>query len=292
MPKKLMQSESIIINIMNQNFSEWNEKNIPIFLTLLGIQEACELDQANSINIWFTIGVIEKIINSKSIYMPNWLANYMKCSDFLPIYHELKEIAQCKVRPIYSYPEVIDLINLTGDFSFKIMMPLEMPSKNPEKWIKWCFIIKLLFHYNKNPYPMDFLASRGIFNNQLIIYPDKQIALNFLIDYYQKILPKLGKIEIPNFPDYDPPYLEIQKREYLWSHPKREGTINLRKMVWFNILSYMAGTDRINRESLLKGVNALISVYKERNEHNLLRAIGNCMGLIFSHFDENYKKRK
>lgn len=286
MPKKFMQSEAIILNIMNENFSDWNEKNIPMFLTLLGIHEACELEQSNSTNIWFTIGVIEKIINNKCIYLPNWMANSMTCSNFLPIYQELLEIAKNNTRPIYTYPDLIELINPTSDFYFKLSMPLEMPSKNPKKWIKWCFSIKLLFYYSKNPFPMDFLASRGIFSNQLIIYPNKELAINLLIDYYQKILPKCENPILPVLPKYEPPYLEMEKREYLWSHPKRVETINLRKMVWFYVLSHIAQENEISSTSLLKGVNGMIHFYRKEKNPFFMKIIGNCLGLIFSNFKD------
>jgi len=288
MPKKIMPCQSITIN--HFNFSDWNPKSISLFMTLLGIQEACELEQAHFPDLWFSIGVLEKIIYSKKLFLPNWMGNYVKSVDCLPILDELYKINENKSRPLNTYPERINIFTSPLEFDFTISMPLETPTRNPKKWIKWCYMIKLLIYYAENCYQMNFLASRGILSEELIIYPKKEIGISFLLSYYENYFPKSDKMNLIAFPDYYPPYLEIEKRELLWSNPKKINTINLRKNVWFHILSHIGCSENIDFESMLKGINVLVKLYRDEKDNKYLKIIGNCMGLIFSNF--NYKLHK
>lgn len=269
-----MSHHSINITINNFNIKEWNPKSISLFITLLGIPEACQLKQSNNPNIDSTISFLDNIVKSKSIILPTWMGKFIQVKDFYPILDELKEFGKNNYF-------IYENLHIPSEFNFCISMPKERPKTNKKNWIKWCFAIKLLLHYSKKPYPLDFLAIRGLFDKDLSIYPNKNIALNIILSHLEYKLPKIINPIIPQFPKYLPPYIEMHHREELWSNSKKKSTIDLRTQVWFHILAFIAKSEEINSETILQGINGLIKKYKENNEENYIEIIGNSLSLCF-----------
>lgn len=286
MPKKLMQCQSICITIKNSNIKDWNPKSIPIFLTILGIQEAIQLKQSNNPDVWFTIGFLEKLIILKKTILPRWMNKLREIKDILPIIDELKEYCGEKCRGIGTYPDNIELFDIPVEFDFEILTPEGSPRTNIKNWLIWCFSIKLLIYYSSDAYPMNLFAIRGLCDKNINVYPSKNLALELILSHFEQIFPKIVEPNFPFFPKYLPPYIEMERREELWSHSKKKSVIDLRKMVWFNVLAYISRSEEINPESVLGGINSLIGLYKRNNDMNLVNVIGNCLGLIFNNFPD------
>ena len=49
--------------------------------------------------------------------------------------------------------------------------------------------------------------------------------------------------------------------------------INLRKNVWFHILSHIGCSENIDFESMLKGINVLVKLYRDEKDNKYLKII-------------------
>lgn len=268
-----MRLNQISISIKDTN--NWNKNTKNIFICLLGIPEACQLEQVYTSNIWTTIFILEQFKLSE---LPYWMNPSTDPKKNYKIINELKKLAICFNKPEFKYKELY----IPEEFTFFIKMPKETPFTNKDEWIKWCFAIKLLYTYTNNTYPMDFLALRGM--NEVNLGINKEFAKEFLLNHLSETLPKPLLTKKGIFPQYLPPYLEMDKREYLWSLNKRQDILNMRKLVWFHVLANIANSEEVNKESILKGINVLINIYKESKNQHYLEIIGNCLGLTFASF--------
>jgi len=278
----------LFIEFTNFDIETWKPKNLIQLITVLGIPEACELEQAKSRNLWTTINFIEKFKDVKPNFLPFFFGELITYQEFEPFLNELKEISKKHPKNIVDNP-----IYIPGDFFFKIPIPKGTPKRNMEDWLKWCYAIKLLIQYsnNSNPFPMQFLSLRSLFLPSVHTSHSKLFITQIILTFFHNFFPSQSNPQTCKFPNYRPPYPDIEYRETLWSLPKKKHEIILRRQVWLHVLTYISNKPEINFDSIITGINIIIGEYFKTKNYKLFEIIADNLAVFFNHFPDLVNKK-